>query len=66
MSAPVVTSTKLSEVSGLCLQTLKRERKFGRLAGEKRAGVKGYVYTVKEATNWLSYKGLQDKIALLS
>lgn len=64
MSA-IMTTAQLRSLTGYTSKTIERERKAGRLSGERRAGVRGYAHPVKSVRVWMRYKGLNDLLAKL-
>lgn len=61
----ILTTSQLATLTGYTPKTLERERKAGRLAGERRAGVRGYAHPVKSVRAWLRYKGLNNLLEKL-
>ena len=60
-----ITGTQLAKLTGYTKTTILRERKAGRLQGEKRPGVRSIVYDKRAVITWLRYKCLSHLIDTL-
>jgi hypothetical protein len=58
-----ITSAQLAKIVGCSVGNIRAEKATGRLSGgEKRPGVRGWVFPKKEVITWLRYKCLAHLI----